>query len=48
MPDVRWGLTVPLNGIPLAACTTRKEIGEVMKRRIHFNTYAGNPVSAGE
>ncbi|HEY2760896.1 MAG TPA: aspartate aminotransferase family protein [Pirellulales bacterium] len=33
------------NGAPLAACVTRKDIGEVMKRRIHFNTYGGNPIS---
>jgi alanine-glyoxylate transaminase / (R)-3-amino-2-methylpropionate-pyruvate transaminase len=48
-----WGVTPDIvtmakgigNGAPLAACTTRKEIGEMMKRRIHFNTYGGNPVS---
>ena len=33
------------NGAPLAACVTRKDIGEMMKRRVHFNTYAGNPIS---
>ncbi len=33
------------NGIPLGACTTRTEIGKMMKNRIHFNTYGGNPIS---
>jgi len=33
------------NGAPLGACTTRLEIAEQMKRRVHFNTFGGNPVS---
>jgi alanine-glyoxylate transaminase/(R)-3-amino-2-methylpropionate-pyruvate transaminase len=33
------------NGAPLGACTTRPEIAEQMKRRVHFNTFGGNPVS---
>ncbi|MBJ42454.1 MAG: aspartate aminotransferase family protein [Planctomycetaceae bacterium] len=33
------------NGVPLAAMTTRPEIAEVMANRVHFNTFAGNPVS---
>ena len=33
------------NGVPLGAMTTRAEISEVMARRIHFNTFGGNPVS---
>jgi alanine-glyoxylate transaminase/(R)-3-amino-2-methylpropionate-pyruvate transaminase len=33
------------NGAPLGACTTRPEIAAVMKHRIHFNTYGGNPIS---
>jgi len=33
------------NGAPLGVVTTRREIAEVMKRRIHFNTFGGNPVS---
>jgi alanine-glyoxylate transaminase/(R)-3-amino-2-methylpropionate-pyruvate transaminase len=33
------------NGAPLAAVTTRREIAETLTRRIHFNTYGGNPVS---
>ncbi|MFN0057657.1 MAG: aspartate aminotransferase family protein [Planctomycetota bacterium] len=34
------------NGAPLAAVVTRREIAETLARRIHFNTYAGNPVSS--
>ena len=33
------------NGVPLGACTTRPEVARVMKNRIHFNTFGGNPVS---
>ena len=33
------------NGAPLGACTTRHEIAESMTQRLHFNTFAGNPVS---
>jgi alanine-glyoxylate transaminase/(R)-3-amino-2-methylpropionate-pyruvate transaminase len=33
------------NGVPLGACVTRPEIAEAMTRRIHFNTFGGNPVS---
>jgi alanine-glyoxylate transaminase / (R)-3-amino-2-methylpropionate-pyruvate transaminase len=33
------------NGMPLAAVTTRMEIAETLKQRIHFNTYGGNPMS---
>ncbi|HEY3013013.1 MAG TPA: aspartate aminotransferase family protein [Gemmatimonadales bacterium] len=33
------------NGVPLAAVTTRQEIAEALTRRIHFNTFGGNPVS---
>jgi alanine-glyoxylate transaminase/(R)-3-amino-2-methylpropionate-pyruvate transaminase len=33
------------NGAPLAACVTRPEIAKMMKKRIHFNTYGGNPIS---
>jgi alanine-glyoxylate transaminase/(R)-3-amino-2-methylpropionate-pyruvate transaminase len=34
------------NGAPIAAMTTRPEIAAVMKNRIHFNTFGGNPVSS--
>ncbi|HJZ58128.1 MAG TPA: aspartate aminotransferase family protein [Gemmataceae bacterium] len=48
-----WGVTPDLvtmakgigNGAPLGACVTRPEIAAVMARRIHFNTFGGNPVS---
>jgi alanine-glyoxylate transaminase/(R)-3-amino-2-methylpropionate-pyruvate transaminase len=48
-----WGVTPDLvtmakgigNGAPLGACTTRPEIGAMMKNRVHFNTYGGNPIS---
>jgi alanine-glyoxylate transaminase / (R)-3-amino-2-methylpropionate-pyruvate transaminase len=47
-----WGVTPDMvtmakgigSGVPLAACVTRPEIAEVMKRRVHFNTFAGNPM----
>jgi alanine-glyoxylate transaminase/(R)-3-amino-2-methylpropionate-pyruvate transaminase len=48
-----WGVTPDLvtmakgigNGVPLGACVTRPEIAAVMKNRLHFNTFGGNPVS---
>jgi alanine-glyoxylate transaminase / (R)-3-amino-2-methylpropionate-pyruvate transaminase len=48
-----WGVTPDLvtlakgigNGAPLGACVTRPEIGAVLKNRLHFNTFGGNPVS---
>ncbi len=33
------------NGAPLAAVVTTPEIAAVVKQRIHFNTFGGNPVS---
>lgn len=33
------------NGTPLAAMTTTEPISEVLKRRVHFNTFGGNPIS---
>jgi alanine-glyoxylate transaminase / (R)-3-amino-2-methylpropionate-pyruvate transaminase len=33
------------NGAPLGAMVTRPEIAKMMKNRIHFNTYGGNPIS---
>lgn len=36
------------NGLPLAAVVTTEEIAKTMARRLHFNTFGGNPVcSAG-
>jgi alanine-glyoxylate transaminase/(R)-3-amino-2-methylpropionate-pyruvate transaminase len=48
-----WGVTPDLvtmakgigNGAPLGACTTRPEVAAMMKNRVHFNTYGGNPIS---
>lgn len=33
------------NGAPIAAMVSRPEISAVLKNRIHFNTFGGNPVS---
>ncbi|MEM9352125.1 MAG: aspartate aminotransferase family protein [Planctomycetota bacterium] len=33
------------NGAPLGAFTTTDPISQMMKNRVHFNTYGGNPVS---
>jgi len=33
------------NGIPIGAVTTRREIADALTKRIHFNTFGGNPVS---
>ncbi len=48
-----WGVTPDIitmakgigNGAPLGAMTTTEPISEMMKRKIHFNTYGGNPIS---
>jgi len=32
------------NGVPLAAVVTTPKIAEVLSKRIHFNTFGGNPV----
>ncbi len=33
------------NGAPLSAVTTRPEIAATMSKKLHFNTFGGNPVS---
>ena len=33
------------NGAPLAAVTTKTDVAKTLTRRVHFNTYGGNPVS---
>jgi len=51
-----WGVVPDLvtvakgiaNGAPLSACITRQEIALNMVRRLHFNTFAGNPVAAAQ
>jgi alanine-glyoxylate transaminase/(R)-3-amino-2-methylpropionate-pyruvate transaminase len=48
-----WGVTPDFvtmakglgNGAPIGAVTTRMEIATSLTQRIHFNTYANNPVS---
>jgi alanine-glyoxylate transaminase / (R)-3-amino-2-methylpropionate-pyruvate transaminase len=48
-----WGVTPDIvtlakgigNGAPLGACVTRPDIAQVLTRRLHFNTFGGNPVS---
>jgi alanine-glyoxylate transaminase/(R)-3-amino-2-methylpropionate-pyruvate transaminase len=48
-----WGVTPDLvtmakglgNGVPIGAVVTRPEIAAMMKNRVHFNTFGGNPVS---
>jgi alanine-glyoxylate transaminase/(R)-3-amino-2-methylpropionate-pyruvate transaminase len=48
-----WGVTPDIvtmakgigNGFPLGAMTTRDEISAVLKGRLHFNTFAGNPLA---
>lgn len=36
------------NGAPLACCLTKPDIAAAMTRRLHFNTYGGNPVSMAQ
>jgi alanine-glyoxylate transaminase/(R)-3-amino-2-methylpropionate-pyruvate transaminase len=33
------------NGVPIAAAVTRPEIAAVLKNKLHFNTFGGNPIS---
>ena len=33
------------NGFPLGACTMRRDISAVTTQKIHFNTFAGNPIA---
>lgn len=48
-----WGVTPDIvtmakglgNGVPIAAAVTRPEIAAVMKNKLHFNTFGGNPIS---
>lgn len=45
VPDVITMAKGMGNGVPLGGVTTRKEIAESMRGKVHFNTYGGNPVS---
>lgn len=48
-----WGVTPDVvtlakgiaNGAPLGACVTRPEVAAALKKRTHFNTFGGNPIS---
>jgi alanine-glyoxylate transaminase/(R)-3-amino-2-methylpropionate-pyruvate transaminase len=48
-----WGVTPDLvtmakgigNGAPLGACVARPEIAKSLTKRVHFNTFGGNPIS---
>jgi alanine-glyoxylate transaminase/(R)-3-amino-2-methylpropionate-pyruvate transaminase len=45
LPDVVTMAKGIGNGAPLGACVTRPEIAAVLKNRLHFNTFGGNPIS---
>ena len=36
------------NGAPLGCCVTRGDVAAAMAKRLHFNTYGGNPVSMAQ
>ncbi len=46
VPDIVTCAKAFGNDMPLGAVITRREIAEVMARRLHFNTFGGNPVAA--
>jgi alanine-glyoxylate transaminase/(R)-3-amino-2-methylpropionate-pyruvate transaminase len=33
------------NGVPIGAVVTKPEMAAMMKNRVHFNTFGGNPIS---
>ena len=45
VPDIVTMAKGIANGTPLSAVTTRPEIAATLTRRLHFNTFGGNPVS---
>ncbi len=45
VPDVVTMAKGMGNGAPLGGMTTTEPISEVMTKRIHFNTFGGNPIS---
>jgi len=45
VPDIVTMAKGLANGAPVGACVTRPEIAEITTRRIHFNTFGGNPIS---
>lgn len=48
MPDIVTMAKGIGNGAPLSCVVTRREIADAITHRIHFNTFAGNPVSAAQ
>ncbi len=36
------------NGTPLGCCVTKPDVATAMTKRLHFNTYGGNPVSMAQ
>jgi alanine-glyoxylate transaminase/(R)-3-amino-2-methylpropionate-pyruvate transaminase len=36
------------NGAPLACCVAKADVAQAMTKRLHFNTYGGNPVSMAQ
>lgn len=36
------------NGAPIGCCVTRPDVAAAMTKRLHFNTYGGNPVSMAQ
>jgi len=45
VPDVVTMAKGIANGTPLGAVTTRRDIADCLSRKLHFNTFGGNPVS---
>jgi len=45
MPDMMVLAKGVGGGAPLAVVATRPEIGALIKNKVHFNTYGGNPIS---
>ncbi len=45
VPDVVTMAKGIANGAPLGAVTTRRAVAACMTQKLHFNTFAGNPVS---
>jgi alanine-glyoxylate transaminase/(R)-3-amino-2-methylpropionate-pyruvate transaminase len=44
-PDIVTMAKGIANGAPMGAMTTRRDVAGVLTDRLHFNTFAGNPVS---
>ncbi len=46
VPDIVTMAKAIGNGLPLAAVVTSSEVAETLARRLHINTFGGNPLSA--